>query len=148
MLGCRTCHAARNASGSRWSAEFTQAYTPGQTGIDRWIAWDKGDFVGRNAAVAERDANAPAQRVVTLEVDAADADSSGYEPVWQNGAMVGFITSGGYGHTLGKSFAMAMVDEAACAEGTDLKVHVVGQERAARVIAPSPYDPQGLAMRG
>ncbi|MEM9708396.1 MAG: FAD-dependent oxidoreductase [Pseudomonadota bacterium] len=130
-----------------WSTEFTQAYTPGQTGMDRWIAWGKGDFIGREAAMAERDSNAPAKRVVTLEIDASDADASGYEPVWQNGSRVGFVTSGGYGHTLGKSLAMAMMDENATAEGTELRVHIVGQERAARVIAPSPYDPQGAAMR-
>ncbi|MEM1265990.1 MAG: FAD-dependent oxidoreductase [Pseudomonadota bacterium] len=130
-----------------WSAEFTQAYTPGQTGMDRWIAWDKGAFVGRDAAIAERDSNAPTQKVVTLEVDATDADASGFEPVWRNGTRVGFVTSGGYGHTLGKSLAMAMMDQEACAEGTELSVHIVGQERAARVIAPSPYDPHGRAMR-
>ncbi|MEM9967511.1 MAG: FAD-dependent oxidoreductase [Pseudomonadota bacterium] len=130
-----------------WSAEFTQAYTPGQTGMDRWIAWDKGPFLGREAAMAERDSNQPSQRVVTLEIDALDADASGYEPVWQNGSKVGFVTSGGYGHTLGKSLAMAMIDDEACAEGTALTVHIVGQERDARVIANSPYDPQGAAMR-
>ncbi len=131
-----------------WSAEFTQAYTPGQTGMDRWIAWDKGDFAGRAGALAERDGNGPTQKVVTLEVDALDADASGYEPVWHAGKKVGFVTSGGYGHTLGKSLAMAMVDVDACAEGTDLSVHIVGVERPAKVIAASPYDPSGSAMRG
>ena len=131
-----------------WSAEFTQAYTPGQTGMDRWIAWDKGEFTGRDGALAERDGNGPSQKVVTLEIDAKDADASGYEPVWQNGNRVGFVTSGGYGHTIGKSLAMAMVDVDACADGTELSVHVVGVECPARVIPPSPYDPQGQAMRG
>ena len=131
-----------------WSAEFTQAYTPASVGMDRWIAWDKEGFVGREKAIAERDGNGPAQKVVTLEVDALDADASGYEPVWHHGERVGFVTSGGYGHTMGKSYAMAMVDAAACAEGTELSVHVVGVERSAKVIAPSPYDPNGQAMRG
>jgi dimethylglycine dehydrogenase len=117
------------------------------TGMDRWIAWDKADFVGRAAAMAERDAGS-AQVIVTLEVDALDADASGYEPVWKDGCLVGFVTSGGYGHTVEKSLALAMVDRDAAAEGTALSVHIVGQERAARVIAPSPYDPAGAAMRG
>ena len=130
-----------------WSAEFTQGYTPAMTGMDRWIAWDKADFVGRAAAMAERDAGS-AQVIVTLEVDALDADASGYEPVWKDGCLVGFVTSGGYGHTVEKSLALAMVDRDAAAEGTALSVHIVGQERAARVIAPSPYDPAGAAMRG
>lgn len=98
--------------------------------------------------MAERDKNAPAQRVVTLEIEAKDADASGYEPVWQGDEMVGFITSGGYGHTVGNSLAMAMVNEEATAGGTELSVHVVGQSRLARVIAASPYDPAGKAMRG
>lgn len=131
-----------------WSAEFTQGYTPGQTGMDRWIAWDKGDFVGRDAAIAERDGAGSAQVLVTLDIDAEDADASGYEPVWHKGKRVGFVTSGGYGHTVAKSLAMAMVDRDCAAEGTDLSVHIVGVERAARVIAPSPYDPAGKAMRG
>lgn len=130
-----------------WSAEFTQGYTPGQTGMDRWIAWDKGDFIGRDAALAERDGDGPAQVIVTLEIDAEDADASGFEPVWKDGQRVGFVTSGGYGHTIGKSLALAMVNRDAATEGTALTTHIVGVERPARVIAPSPYDPSGKAMR-
>ena len=130
-----------------WSKEFTQGYTAAQTGMDRWIDWDK-EFTGKTAALAERDGNGPAQRVVTLEIDALDADAAGFEPVWAGGKVVGFVTSGGYGHTVGKSLAMAMINNAQCAEGTELIVHIVGAEMSARVIAASPYDPAGKAMRG
>jgi dimethylglycine dehydrogenase len=130
-----------------WSAEFTQAYTPRMTGMDRWIAWDKGDFVGRGAALAERDGPEPSLRLVTLEVDAFDADASGYEPVWRAGRKVGFVTSGGCGHTIGKSLAMALIAPEAAGVGSELEVHIVGVERKARVIPPSPYDPAGKAMR-
>lgn len=130
-----------------WSTEFTQGYTAAQTGMDRWMDWTK-DFTGKNAAQAERGANGPSQRIVTLEIDASDADASGYEPVWSEGRRVGFVTSGGYGHTVGKSLALAMVDQDYCKVGTDLQVHIVGAERRAKVIAPSPYDPTGKAMRG
>ncbi len=130
-----------------WSAEFTQGYTPGMTGMDRWIDWDK-EFVGKAAALAERDGNGPAQRLVTLEIDAADADASGYEPVWAGDKRVGFVTSGGYGHTVQKSLAMALVDQDQAGEDAELTVHVVGIARAAKVIPASPYDPKGQAMRG
>ncbi|MFY0692572.1 MAG: FAD-dependent oxidoreductase [Paracoccaceae bacterium] len=130
-----------------WSAEFTQGYTPGMTGMDRWIDWDKGSFIGKEAALAEREGNGPSQVQVTLEIDSTDADASGFEPIWSDGQRIGFVTSGGYGHTVGKSLAMALVNRELAAEGTELSVHVVGQERNARVIAPSPYDPAGKAMR-
>jgi len=130
-----------------WNAEFTQGYTAAQTGMDRWIDWSK-EFTGKAAAMTERDGNGPAQQLVTLEVDADGADATGYDPVWADGTMVGFVTSGGYGHTVGKSLAMAMVDAGKTAPGTQLSVHVVGVERRATVIAASPYDPAGSAMRG
>ena len=130
-----------------WSREFTQAYTPSMTGMDRWIAWDKGDFVGREAALAERDGPDPSQVLVTLAIEASDADTSGYEPVWAEGRRVGFVTSGGYGYTVGRSLAMALVEPGFAAPGTKLSVHVVGVERSAEVIPASPYDPEGRAMR-
>ncbi len=130
-----------------WSAEFTQAYTPRMTGMDRWIDWQKPDFQGRDAALAERDGPAPAQVLATLEIDALDADASGFEPIWSEGRRVGFVTSGGYGHSLQKSLALALIEPDLATAGTQLSVHIVGVERPAKVIAPSPYDPEGQAMR-
>ncbi|MGO9773966.1 MAG: GcvT family protein [Roseiarcus sp.] len=130
-----------------WSREFTQDYTPGMTGMDQWISFDKGDFIGRDAALKERDCGGAKGILATLEIDAADADASGYEPVWRNGKRVGFITSGGYGHTIGKSIAMALLERDSAGVGTELRAHVVGVERGARVIARSPYDPTGRRMR-
>ena len=130
-----------------WSAEFTQGYTPGMTGMDRWIDWEKEKFIGQAAAIKERDGNGPAQKLVMLEIDADDADASGYEPVWNNDSMVGFVTSGGYGHTLKKSLAMALVNNDLANENQKLKVHVVGVEKDAQVIQASPYDPEGCVMR-
>jgi len=130
-----------------WSAEFTHGYTPGQTGMDRWIDWTK-DFIGKDAALKERDAGTPDKVLVTLEIDATNADASGYEPVWKGDQKIGFVTSGGYAHTLGKSLAMALIDKEHAATGSSLSVHVVGVECPAKVIEASPYDPQGKAMRG
>ena len=48
----------------------------------------------------------------------------------------------------GVPVAMALVDPAYAEPGTELSVHVVGIERPAKVLAPSPYDPEGKAMRG
>ncbi|MEO0358216.1 MAG: glycine cleavage T C-terminal barrel domain-containing protein, partial [Pseudomonadota bacterium] len=116
--------------------------------MDRWIDWQKPDFNGRDAAITERDGDGPAQVQVTRDIDALDADATGYEPVWVNGEKVGFITSGAYGHTVQKSLAMALVNKDVADVGTDCTVHIVGVERPAKIIAPSPYDPKGSAMRG
>ena len=131
-----------------WSADFTQDRTPGMTAMDRWIDWDKPDFIGKVAAVAERNGNGPEKIQVTLEIEDGDSDASGYEPIWSEaGDMVGFVTSGAYGHTVKKSLAMALIEPALANEGTAVTVHIVGVERRAKVITPSPYDPDGMAMR-
>lgn len=130
-----------------WSTEFTQAYTPGMTGMDRWIDWSKPEFVGRGKALEEKDAQSPSMVLITLEIDALDADASGYEPIWKDNKRVGFVTSGGYGHTAKKSLAMALVEPEFSTPGTELAVHIVGVERPASVIPASPYDPSGKAMR-
>ena len=131
-----------------WSAEFTQDRTPGMTAMDRWIAWDKTGFIGREAAMLERNGNGPSRTQVTLELEDGDADASGYEPVCsKNGEMIGFVTSGAYGHTLKKSIAMALIDPVLAGPGSDVIIHVVGKERKAKVIMDSPYDPEGNAMR-
>jgi dimethylglycine dehydrogenase len=130
-----------------WSAEFTQGYTPGMTGMDQWIDWDKEHFIGQAAAIKERDGNGPSQKLVMLEIDADYADASGYEPVWNNDSLVGFVTSGGYGHTVKKSLALALVNNELAKKDQKLKVHVVGVEKDAKVIQMSPYDPDGLVMR-
>ena len=130
-----------------WSAEFTQGYTPGMTGLDRWINWNKKDFIGKKQAYFEKSGKGPEQKLVTLEVNATDADASGFEPIWIKEKRVGFVTSGGYGHRVKKSLAMALVDSEYGSDGQEVTVHVVGKEQAAIVIPSSPYDPSGILMR-
>ena len=129
-----------------WSAEFTQAYTPGMTGLDRFIAWDKGDFVGREAALAERDLG-PARRLVTLDLGDSDADAGGDEPVWLGDTVVGLVTSGSYGHHVGASLALALVDTEVVESGAAVEVSVIGERRPATVHATPIYDPSGARMR-
>lgn len=129
-----------------WSKEYTWAATPGSSGLDRFVAFDKGEFVGREAALRERK-EGPARRLVTLAVEATDADASGFEPVWAGRERVGYVTSGGYGHTVGKSLAMAYLDAGVAEPGTALDVHIVGERRRATIIPSAPVDPAGARMR-
>lgn len=148
QIGFQAANALRlEKSYGLWSREFTQTVTPAMCGLDRFVAYDKPGFTGRDAALRERDGGAPAQRLVPLEVEAEEADASGSEPVWVGDRLVGTTTSGGYGHTCGKSLALAYVDSAVAAEGATLTVDVVGRRRAARIIPASPVDPEGRRAR-
>jgi len=130
-----------------WSLEFAQSYTAAMAGLDRFIAFDKGDFIGREAALAEA-ATGPTQRLVLLSVDATNADVTGYEPVSADGRQVGFVTSGAYGHYVRQSLALAYVDRRIADSPVPLTVEVVGEARPARILSESPYDPRGLKLRG
>ena len=130
-----------------WSAEYTQGYTPGMTGLDRWINWQKNDFIGKKASYLEKSGNGPNQKLVTLEVDSSDSDASGFEPIWKNGKRVGFITSGGYGHRVQKSLAMGLKNTDLAESGEEIDIHIVGKEKKAKIIPVSPYDPKGELMR-
>lgn len=68
-----------------------------------------------------------------LEVDALDADAFGAEPVYRRDDVVGQVSSGGYGHTLGTSLAFAYIDSGAAVVGTELQVEILGERRPARV---------------
>jgi dimethylglycine dehydrogenase len=147
LIGDRAIDSLRLEKGyGIWSAEFTQAYTPGMSGLDRFVAYDKADFIGREAALDERETGV-SQRLVLLDIAAVDADASGDEGVWLDGQRVGFVTSGAYGHHVQKSLALAYVNREVAESKPDLMVHVVGEERAARILPEPPYDALGAKMR-
>jgi dimethylglycine dehydrogenase len=118
------------------------------TGMDRWIDWSRDDFIGHEAAAKEQSDGNVRQRLVTLEIDADDADASGYEPIWQNDKRVGFVTSGGYGHHTSKSLAMGLLDTDVDERNGALMVDVVGKRRGAYTLAEPAWDPQGVRIRG
>jgi len=131
-----------------WGAEFSPDYTPGETGMDRFIAWSKdADFIGRNAAEAERSTCA-ARRLVAFEVDAHDAEAHGDEPVWLDGEVRGFVTSGGYSHHAGKSIALALIPRDMAQEGRVAQIEILGQMREAKLITQPLFDADNARMRG
>ncbi len=112
--------------------------------IDRCIAWDKGTFIGREAA---QNAPAPTQILRMIEIDANGADPMGFEPLRKDGAVIGTTTSGGYGYRMQASYAMALVNVEHADIGNDIIVDVVGEQCQATIIDMSPYDPTGSRMR-
>jgi dimethylglycine dehydrogenase len=132
-----------------WAREYRPIYTPAEAGVDRFVDASK-TFIGRDAVLRDR-ASGPARRLVTFVVDARTdagaADAIGDEPVWHDGAVVGWITSGGYGHCAGASIAMGYVPAALSSARSGFEIEILGERRAAR-IAPEPLvDPAGERMR-
>lgn len=136
-----------------WLREFSPDYTPAETGMDRFIQWSKTtDFIGRAAAESER-ATPPNRILVAFEVDAVDADVTAYEPIFLDGKVEGFCTSGGYSHHLGRSFAQGLIPRSALADGPQVglkdgckvEIEILGHRRLAKLITSTGWDDdQGL----
>ena len=129
-----------------WSAEFRQDYTPGMSGLDRFVDFDKDEFIGREGARKERETG-PDRRLVLLAVDADDADASADDGIWIGERRVGEVTSGAYGHHVGMSLALAYLDRDVVEADERVTVFVVGDPRTARILPEIPYDPTGARLR-
>ena len=131
-----------------WQAEFSPDYTAGETGIDRFISWKKPNhFIGREPAEQEKEAGS-ARKLCVFEVEADDTDVNAYEPIWLDGKVQGFCTSGGYSHHTGKSIAFGFVPTDRAVEGLEVEIEILGHMRAARLITTPLFDVDGARMRG
>jgi dimethylglycine dehydrogenase len=127
--------------------ELSIEYAALESGLDRFVHPNKGDFIGRDALVRWRERGFN-YRFVTMEIHGViDADARGSEPVQANGTMVGRATSGGYGWRTGKSLALAMVRPDHGEIGNQLDISILGKEYRATVIGESPFDPENLRLR-
>jgi len=129
-----------------FNKDFRPDYTPGETGLDRFVDFTKSDFTGKAAALAERAAGAK-RRFVIFEVEALDAEVIGYESILHEGEAVGYVTSGAFGHCVGKSLAAGYVPTVLARDGARFEIDILGELRAATIRLEPLYDPQGLRLR-
>ena len=131
-----------------WGREFSPDYTPAETGLDRFIRWNKPtDWIGRAAASAEKSAG-PKRKLATFIVEADDADVVAWEPIWLDGAVAGFCTSGGFSHYTGLSVAQGFLPTDRIADGMAVEIEILGVKRPAHVHLGPLFDKDGSRMRG
>jgi dimethylglycine dehydrogenase len=131
-----------------WLREFSPDYTPAETGLDRFVAFRKNaDFIGRAAAEAARAAG-PKRRLAAFAVDVRDADVVAWEPIWLDGQVQGFCTSGGYSHWTDTSVAMGFLPADRIAGSPDVEIEILGERRPARMLTAPLWDADGARMRG
>ena len=130
-----------------WAREYRPIYGPYEAGLGRFVDLAKGEFIGRTAAAAEKEQGGQ-RKLITLSVDAGDADAIGDEPIYHEDQVVGWVTSGGYGHSVGQSIALGYVNVANATATSGYAVEIIGERRAAVRLASAPFDPSGARMRG
>jgi glycine cleavage system aminomethyltransferase T/glycine/D-amino acid oxidase-like deaminating enzyme len=146
--GYRAIDALRLEKGYRvWGADVTPADTPFEAGLGFAVALDKATpFVGREAL---RDAKAAgvSRRLRPVVLTDPQAVALGSEPVRIDGAIVGRVTSGGYGYRVGRSIAYAYVPADRAEPGRTVEIEVFGEWIAGEITTEPLYDPSGARIR-
>jgi dimethylglycine dehydrogenase len=130
-----------------WGADISADHTPLEAGLERFVAFDKGEFVGRDALIRRRDEGGPSVRLCCLVVAADGADAHAYEPIYAGGELVSYVMAGGYGHVVEQSIVLAYLPAELAREAAELEVQILGERRPARVVLQPPYDPSGERLR-
>lgn len=130
-----------------WKGDLSTDYTVLQGGMDRFINWDKSDFIGKAALTAEKSTGV-SKRFVTLVVEADDCDAPYMSTLWHKDKVVGETTSGGWGHRIDKSIALGMLQAELAVAGTQLEVEIYGKKYPAVVQEDQPlWDPANERVR-
>ena len=152
-LGLANCgmravlNSMRLEKGYLLAADICGEETPFQAGLDFFVKFNKGDFIGREALTQQQKRGETPPRLVTLVVDAGDADASGDDCIWNSEQVVGRVTSGGWGHRVDRSLALGYIDSKLSEPGTRVAVEILGDKRPATVVETPYYDPQNKKLR-
>jgi dimethylglycine dehydrogenase len=124
-----------------WSADMSADWTPLEAGMERFVDFEKGDFIGRDALLRQKETGV--ERLLTcMVVDSDDADAHSFEPVFSGDEIIGYVASGGYGHTTEKSIAFSYLPVQYSTGGTELTIGILGERRRATVVEEPLYDPE------
>ena len=130
-----------------WKGDLSTDYTILQGGLERFVKWEKPDFVGKAALLSEKQKGV-SKRFATLVVDAGASDAPYMSTIWHDGKIVGETTSGGWGYRVNKSIALAMLKSELNVPGIVVEVEIYGERCKATVQADQPlWDPKNERIR-
>ena len=131
-----------------WKGDLSTDYSLLEGGLDRFVKLDKEqDFPGKAALLNEKQQGVK-KRFATLIVNAGDCDAPYMSTLWHGNEVVGETTSGGWGHRVDKSIALAMLRADLTEPGTEIEVEIYG-ERCRAVVQPDLpiWDPNNDRLR-
>jgi 4-methylaminobutanoate oxidase (formaldehyde-forming) len=121
--------------------------TPLEAGLGFTVGWDKADFVGRAALLAQKEAGPLGRRHLSFVLEDPEPLLLGTEPVFRDGTWVGYLRAGAYGHTLGGAVGLGSVQNPdgvtkEWIESGTWEVDVAGSCHRARPSLAPLYDPK------
>lgn len=129
-----------------WGADMTTEHNPYEAGVGFTVRMDKGDFIGR-AALERLDPEAVRRRLTCLTIADRETVVMGSEPVYADGAAVGYVTSAEYGFTVGTSIAYAWLPAEVAVPGRSVEIEYFGTRLPAAVAEEPLLDPAMTRIR-
>ena len=135
-----------------WSHDITDEDTPLEAGLGFTLRFDKaGGFIGREALLEQQEQGVTRQ---LLQFRLTDPEPLLYhnEPIWRDGELVGHVTSGAYGHSLGGCVGLGYVQRRDGEDIADMvagayEIEVAGHRAAAEASLRPMYDPGNERIR-
>jgi 4-methylaminobutanoate oxidase (formaldehyde-forming) len=151
--GYHALNSLRMEKGYRhWGHDITDEDTPLEAGLGFAVSWNKaGGFIGREALLRQREAGC-LKRLVQFKLESSDPLLYHNEPIWRGRAIVGFIRSGMYAHSLGAAVGLGYVTapDGAPVEvvgADDYEIEVAGVRYAATASLRPMYDPKNERIK-
>ncbi|MEK9724767.1 MAG: FAD-dependent oxidoreductase [Rhodospirillaceae bacterium] len=148
QVGMYAVNSLRLEKGYRhWGHDISDEETPLEAGLGFAISWDKpGGFIGRNALARQREAGVT-KRLAQFMLSDPEPLLYHNEPIYRDGVISGYVTSGMYGHTLGGAIGLGYVkgDGPLSVDDVmagDYQIEVAGRKVAAAVSLRPFYDPK------
>lgn len=113
-------------------ADLSPEHTALEAGMETFIRWDKGDFVGKNALLAQKKEGIPS-RLMGLRMQGKTPPPRAHYPVWAGERLLGQTSSGCLSPTLGIGIALAYLPADACTPGLSVELEIRGQRFPATV---------------
>ncbi|MBO6949131.1 MAG: FAD-dependent oxidoreductase [Rhodospirillales bacterium] len=134
-----------------WGHDISEEETPLEAGLMFAVKTDKSSFIGRDAILRQKEEGAK-QRLVQFKLNNPEPLLYHNEPIYRDGVIVGYLTSGMYGHTLGGAIGLGYVKNA---DGVDAafvnegryEIEVAGRKFAADASLKPMYDPRNEKVR-
>jgi sarcosine dehydrogenase len=128
-----------------WGSDISPDDTPWEAGLAFAVCWDK-SFLGRDALLQQK-SQGLTRRLTAFVLADPGPPLWGSEPIYRDGLMVGYTSSGTYGHTLGGGTALGYVNHAdgvspAFIESGHFEINVSGTRYPAKTYLRAPYDPE------
>ena len=130
-----------------WKGDLSTDYTILEGGMERFVRWQKDDFIGK-AALESQKQQGIKKRFATLIVEANGYDAPYMSNVWIGDEIVGETTSGAWGHRIDKSVALGVLRTDAAEPGTKVEIEIFGERYPAIVQEDQPlWDPENERLK-